>query len=322
MGRAARHLRPARDDAHLQSAGAGGLRRARLRRKPGHCPGGGHEADRRSPGRAAAEPDAVLQVPGPAVAYSDLRPGPPSRYRAADLRPPGRARRGRATARVQRTGQGDRRLREELRAGEHPREPDRGGHGRGGPGARADLVETAGVGAVFLELPLAQPAAAHVCEAAEADGFFFSGIGPRFAADGDVLRLQYLAEPLDTARRASPEPLWQGAARLRRRRTRAGRGRRCPTRRTGLSSARRGSDLAHRPNDLALLPMARAYVRELAALAALPPEDAGAPDRGRRRGLHRRDRARLRPRRGGADHAERRAGPRTVTLGIASGECR
>jgi anti-sigma regulatory factor (Ser/Thr protein kinase) len=65
--------------------------------------------------------------------------------------------------------------------------------------ARADLVETAGVGAVFLELPLAQPATAQVCEAAEADGFFFSGIGPRFAADGDVLRLQYLAEPLDTA---------------------------------------------------------------------------------------------------------------------------
>jgi hypothetical protein len=64
---------------------------------------------------------------------------------------------------------------------------------------RADLVETAGVAAVFLELPLAQPAAAHVCEAAEADGFFFSGIGPRFAADGDALRLQYLAEPLDTA---------------------------------------------------------------------------------------------------------------------------
>jgi hypothetical protein len=66
--------------------------------------------------------------------------------------------------------------------------------------ARADLVTTAGVEAVFLELPLAQPGTAALCLAAEADGFFFSGIGPHFAADGDVLRLQYLAVPLDTAR--------------------------------------------------------------------------------------------------------------------------
>jgi anti-sigma regulatory factor (Ser/Thr protein kinase) len=75
--------------------------------------------------------------------------------------------------------------------------------------ARADLVVTAGVEAVFLELPLAQPAAAHLWEAAEADGFFFSGIGPRFAADGDALRLQYLAEPLDTARLQVLDPFGQ-----------------------------------------------------------------------------------------------------------------
>lgn len=66
--------------------------------------------------------------------------------------------------------------------------------------AREDLVETAGVEAVFLELPLAQPGAAHLALAAESDGFFFSGIGPGFAHDGDVLRLQYLAVPLDTTR--------------------------------------------------------------------------------------------------------------------------
>jgi anti-sigma regulatory factor (Ser/Thr protein kinase) len=66
--------------------------------------------------------------------------------------------------------------------------------------AREDLVEAAGVEAVFLELPLAQSATPRVCHAAEADGFFFSGIGPGFAEDGDVLRLQHLASPLDASR--------------------------------------------------------------------------------------------------------------------------
>ena len=66
--------------------------------------------------------------------------------------------------------------------------------------AREDLVGTAGAEAVLLELPLAQPGAAALCEAAEADGFFFGGIGPCFAAAGDVLRLQYLAVPVDSGR--------------------------------------------------------------------------------------------------------------------------
>ena len=35
------------------------------------------------------------------------------------------------------------------------------------------------------------------CRAAEDDGFFFSGLGPCFAADGDVLRLQWLGVDLD-----------------------------------------------------------------------------------------------------------------------------
>lgn len=65
--------------------------------------------------------------------------------------------------------------------------------------ARRDLVETSGCEALLLEVPLAQPGAAALCTAAEADGFFFSGIGPCFAADGDVLRLQYLTVDLDTA---------------------------------------------------------------------------------------------------------------------------
>jgi len=39
--------------------------------------------------------------------------------------------------------------------------------------------------------------AAEVCRAAEEDGFFFSGLGPAFAADGDALLMQFLAEDLD-----------------------------------------------------------------------------------------------------------------------------
>jgi hypothetical protein len=65
---------------------------------------------------------------------------------------------------------------------------------------REDLVETAAVDAVLLELPLANPGAVHLCEAAEADGFFFAGLGPGFAPEGDVLRLQYLTVPVDCTR--------------------------------------------------------------------------------------------------------------------------
>jgi hypothetical protein len=76
---------------------------------------------------------------------------------------------------------------------------------QGGPSAAGavrrawrNLCATQGAEAVYLELPLAQPATSALCEAAEADGFFFSGVGPLFAADGDALRLQYLAVPLDS----------------------------------------------------------------------------------------------------------------------------
>ena len=51
---------------------------------------------------------------------------------------------------------------------------------------------------VYLYLPLAQPGTPELCVAAEADGFFFGGIGPRFATDGDALCLQYVAGHLDT----------------------------------------------------------------------------------------------------------------------------
>jgi hypothetical protein len=63
--------------------------------------------------------------------------------------------------------------------------------------ARRDLCEVSGAAAVFLELPLAQPGTPDLCCAAEEDGFFFSGLGPCFAPDGDVLRLQFLNVELD-----------------------------------------------------------------------------------------------------------------------------
>jgi anti-sigma regulatory factor (Ser/Thr protein kinase) len=66
--------------------------------------------------------------------------------------------------------------------------------------ARQDLCETAAAEVVYLELPLAQRGTPALCEAAEGDGFFFSGLGPRFAPDGDALRLQYLNCDLDVSR--------------------------------------------------------------------------------------------------------------------------
>jgi len=59
------------------------------------------------------------------------------------------------------------------------------------------LCDACGAKAVILELPLGQPETAEVCRAAEEAGFFFSGLGPAFAADGDVLLMQFLAEDLD-----------------------------------------------------------------------------------------------------------------------------
>jgi len=63
--------------------------------------------------------------------------------------------------------------------------------------ARRDLVETGDVEVVYLFLPLAQPGTPDLCAAAEAEGFFWSGMGPRYATDGDMLCLQYLKVDLD-----------------------------------------------------------------------------------------------------------------------------
>jgi len=63
--------------------------------------------------------------------------------------------------------------------------------------AREKLCDECGVKAITLELPLVQPETAEVCRAVEEDGFFFSGLGPACAVDGDALLLQYLVEDLD-----------------------------------------------------------------------------------------------------------------------------
>jgi hypothetical protein len=63
--------------------------------------------------------------------------------------------------------------------------------------ALADLCAVAQTEVVYLYLPLAQAGTPELCAAAEADGFFFGGIGPRFAKDGDALCLQYVGGQLD-----------------------------------------------------------------------------------------------------------------------------
>jgi serine/threonine-protein kinase RsbW len=63
-----------------------------------------------------------------------------------------------------------------------------------------DLLEIAGAETVYLDLSLAQPGTPDLCTAAEAEGFFYSGLGPGFAADGDVLTLQYLKGSFDASR--------------------------------------------------------------------------------------------------------------------------
>ncbi len=72
-----------------------------------------------------------------------------------------------------------------------------------------DLLEIAGAETVYLDLPLAQAGTPDLCTAAEAYGFFFSGLGPGFAPDGDVLTLQYLKDELDTSQIQMASPFGQ-----------------------------------------------------------------------------------------------------------------
>jgi hypothetical protein len=65
--------------------------------------------------------------------------------------------------------------------------------------ARRELSAGSGVEVIFLELPLAQAGTPGLCRAAEEAGFYFSGVGPCFARDGDALRLEALNVELDVA---------------------------------------------------------------------------------------------------------------------------
>ena len=63
--------------------------------------------------------------------------------------------------------------------------------------ATRDLVDLTGADVVHLWLPLADPASPALVDDAEAQGFFFLGVGPSFLPDGDALCLQRLGFDLD-----------------------------------------------------------------------------------------------------------------------------
>lgn len=60
-----------------------------------------------------------------------------------------------------------------------------------------DLFRITGADVVFVNIPLAQAAAPELCRKLEEEGFYFQGIGPSFARDGDALILGKLNVPLD-----------------------------------------------------------------------------------------------------------------------------
>lgn len=63
--------------------------------------------------------------------------------------------------------------------------------------AKREIVERSHAAAVYVELPLGDPATPSVAEALEEEGFGFLGVAPCFAPRGDdLLRLAYLVEPL------------------------------------------------------------------------------------------------------------------------------
>ncbi|MBI3412226.1 MAG: GNAT family N-acetyltransferase [Planctomycetes bacterium] len=62
--------------------------------------------------------------------------------------------------------------------------------------AKRSLVEQSRAEVVFVELPLSNPATPQVVLDLENDGLGFAGIAPNFSANGDLLQLVYLVEPL------------------------------------------------------------------------------------------------------------------------------
>ncbi len=62
--------------------------------------------------------------------------------------------------------------------------------------AKRELIEHSHAEAVFVELPLQDPATPQIALELEGNGFSFAGIAPHFSARGDLLRLVYLTDPL------------------------------------------------------------------------------------------------------------------------------
>ncbi len=63
--------------------------------------------------------------------------------------------------------------------------------------AAEDLRATCRLGALYVSLPLEDPGTPQLCEALEAYGFFFSGVGPWMLDGKDELRLQMPLTPID-----------------------------------------------------------------------------------------------------------------------------
>lgn len=64
-------------------------------------------------------------------------------------------------------------------------------------GAIGDLRRLAHLGAIYVALPLEDPATPELCQAMESLGFFFSGVGPWMLDGKDALRLQLPLTPID-----------------------------------------------------------------------------------------------------------------------------
>jgi hypothetical protein len=62
--------------------------------------------------------------------------------------------------------------------------------------AQRELIGRARVEAIYVDLPVENPATATISTGLEQMGFGFSGIAPHFSKQGDMLRLAYLVEPL------------------------------------------------------------------------------------------------------------------------------
>ena len=72
-----------------------------------------------------------------------------------------------------------------------------------------DLLERGRLGAAYVELPLSDPSAPSLCEAFEAAGCYFAGVGPLMLNGGDALRLQHVATPLDLSKLSVFSPFGQ-----------------------------------------------------------------------------------------------------------------